>query len=37
MVDLGRWVQGDYRASAEPAGEDTPAAPASQPECNDES
>jgi len=37
MVDLGRWVQGDYRASAEPIGEDTPAAPASQPECNDES
>jgi len=31
MVDLGRWVQGDYRAPAEPVGEDAPTDPASQP------
>jgi len=37
MVDLGRWVQGDYRAPADPVGEETPAEPASQPEHDEES
>jgi len=37
MVDLGRWVQGDYRAALDPVEEDAPAETAAPPERDDAS